>query len=206
MKTRIATLQLATVLLFATLEAGCTLGPASRSEIASYDFGPPVTASDSKPRLTQVLFVQDVGAPAWMDTPSIYYRLTFGNASRPQAYANHRWVMPPAALLTNRLRQRLAAASRAGIIVPGDALRAGFTLRVEIDEFMQVFDAPDRSHALVAIRASLIGNRSLIAQQAFSVQKEAMTPDAEGGARALRAASEDAIEQVLDWVSVNSRG
>jgi cholesterol transport system auxiliary component len=191
-------------LLCALLASGCSLPLNGKGEIAAYDFGTAAATREGGPRLRQPLLVYEVSGPAWMDTASIHYRLAYRDASRPQAYAGSRWVMPPAALLTNRLRQRLAGAG-GGVILPTDGLRAAASLRVELDEFTQVFDAENRSRAVLRLRASLVGSRSLIAQKAFSVDKAAASQDAEGGVRALTAASDEVLEQLLDWVAVSMK-
>src|SRR5229473_5756834 len=113
--------------------AGCSIAPAPAPAIAKYDFGPaPAGHPAQGPR--QALLVHDVGAPAWLDSPLIHYRLAYRDAARPQVYADSRWVMSPAALLTNRLRGQLAASGSGGIVHPGDGARAGYALRVELDE------------------------------------------------------------------------
>ena len=184
--------------------AACSLAPSGGGEVAAYDFGT-AAAREGGPRLRQPLLVYEVSGPAWMDSALIHYRLAYRDASRPQAYAGSRWVMAPAALLTNRLRQRLARAG-GGVILPTDGLRVPVALRVELDEFTQVFDAEDRSRAVVRLRASLVGSRSLIAQKAFSVDQAAASQDAEGGVRALTAASDEVIEQLLGWVAASLKG
>ena len=191
-------------LLCALLASGCSLPLNGKGEVAAYDFGTAAGTRAGGTRLRQPLLVYEVSGPAWMDSASIHYRLAYRDASRPQAYAGSRWVMPPAALLTNRLRQRLAGAG-GGVILPTDGLRAPASLRVELDEFTQVFDAENRSRAVVRLRASLVGSRSLIAQKAFGVDKAAASQDAEGGVRALTAASDEVLEQLLDWVAVSMK-
>lgn len=188
------------VLAAALLAAGCAIGANSRPEIASYDFGP-APAAAARPVLAKALVVYDVGAPAWMESTAIFYRLAYRDPARPQAYANNRWVMPPAALLTGRLRQRLSAASGAGVVMPADAIRTEAALRVELDEFTQIFDAVDRSRALVRMRATLLGKRAGILQRAFSAERTVASADAEGGVRALAAASDEVIEQILQWLA-----
>ena len=190
--------------LCALIASACSLGN-GKGEIAAYDFGAAPGAREGGPRLRQPLLVYEVGGPAWMDSTSIHYRLAYRDASRPQAYAGSRWVMPPAALLTNRLRQRLAGTG-GGVILPADGVRAPVALRVELDEFTQVFDAENRSRAVVRLRASLVGSGSLIAQKAFSVDKPAASQDAEGGVRALTAASDEMLEQLLDWIAASLKG
>ena len=177
--------------------AGCSLAPAPGPAIANYDFGP-LPEGRPAPILRQALLVHDVSAPGWLASPLIYYRLTYQDATRPQAYADSRWVTSPAELFTNRLRARLAA-SAGGIIRPGDDARAKYALRVDLEEFTQVFDAPGKSRALVRLRASIMGNRSLIAQRGFSVEHPAKTPDAEGGVRALIGAADEAVDQLIGW-------
>ena len=170
----------------------------SSPEVVQYDFGP---APAGKPAqgLQQPLLVYDVNAPAWLDSPSIYYRLAYQDAARPLAYGNSRWVSSPVELITGRVRGRLAASGKGGIIRPADGTRASFALRVELDEFAQVFYAPGQSKAVVRLRASILGRSALIAQQSFSVERPAATPDAEGGVRALISASDEAVDQLVTW-------
>jgi len=193
------------VVLCALFASACSLPLNGKGEVAAYDFGTAPGTREGGPRLRQPLLVYEVSGPAWMDSASIHYRLAYRDASRPQAYAGSRWVMPPAALLTNRLRQRLAGAG-GGVILPTDGLRAPVALRVELDEFTQVFDAENRSRAMVRLRASLVGSGSLIAQKAFSVDKAVASQDAEGGVRALTAASDEVLDQLLDWVAASLKG
>jgi cholesterol transport system auxiliary component len=182
--------------------AGCSLAPAPGPVVTNYDFGPAPEGRQGA-GLRQALLVHDVGAPAWLDSPFIYYRLAYQDATRPQAYADSRWVTSPAELFSNRLRGRLVASGGGGIIQPGDDARARYALRVDLEEFIQVFDAPGKSRAVVRFRASVMGNRSLVAQRSFSVERPARTPDAEGGARALIGASDEAIDQLMVWTAGN---
>ena len=135
----------------------------------------------------------------------IYYRLAYRDPTRPQAYALSHWVMSPAALLGQRLRASIARASTAGVFVPADGVRAAYTLRLELEEFSQVFDAADRSRAVLRLRASLIGQRNIVAQQGFNLEHAAATPNAEGGVRALIAASDAAGEKLVDWLAANMK-
>jgi len=187
----------------ALLACGCGVASISSSpEFAQYDFGPAPTR-DAAPTLRQPLLVYDVAAPAWLDSSSIYYRLAYQDAARPQVYADSRWVSSPAELIGGRVRGRLAASGKGGIVHPADGTRASYALRVELDEFTQVFDAPGTSRAVVRLRASLLGKSSLIAQKSFSVERPAATPDAEGGVRALIGAADDAVDQLVAWAAAS---
>ncbi|MCX7141899.1 MAG: ABC-type transport auxiliary lipoprotein family protein [Proteobacteria bacterium] len=173
--------------------------------MANYDFGLPATDKEANPRLQHDLVVAAVSAPAWMDNTAIYYRLAYEDAARPQPYAQSRWVMPPAALLGQRLRANMARASKAAVFTPTDGVRVEYTLRLELDEFSQVFDAVDKSRAVVRLRASLIRNRAVVAQQTFGIEQAAATQNAEGGVRALIAAGDEAGNRLVDWLAANMK-
>ena len=193
----------AVLLLALALPAGCALGPQARVGTNNYDFGLPRTDKAARPRLHQDLLVAAVTAPAWMDNSGIYYRLAYKDPTRPEAYALSRWVMSPAALLGRRLRASIARASKAAVFTSGDGVRADYTLRLELEEFSQAFDAADSSRAVLRLRASLIRQHGSAAQQTFNIEHKADTPNAEGGVRALIAASDDAGEKLIDWLAAN---
>ena len=87
----------------------------------------------------------EVRAPAWLDGSAMIYRLAYADAAQWREFSQARWVAPPAGLLERRL-QRLLGYGAAG-------KRDGCLLRLELDEFSQVFTAPHRSHALLQVRA-----------------------------------------------------
>lgn len=193
----------AALLLFLALLAGCAIGPRAREGVANHDFGLPRADKETNPRLQQDLIVADVNAPAWMDNSAIYYRLAYQDPTRPRAYSLSRWVMSPAALLGQRLRASIARANKSGVLAPGDGARSPYTLRLALEEFSQVFDAPERSRAVLRLRASLVRGHEIVAQQNFSLEEPAATPNAEGGVRALIAASDAAGEKLVDWLAAN---
>jgi len=185
------------------LLAGCSAGPTTRDTPVAYDFGPQrADAGSAKSVRASVLF-GNVSSPAWLDTSAVVYRLAYQDASRQQAYANSRWANAPAALLTQRLRARLAAETEGGVVSPGDGARADYALRVELEEFSQMFDAADRSRGVVVARASLVNTakRSLVAQRSFSIERAATSIDAEGGVRALVAAGLELSDAIVAWTA-----
>jgi len=186
------------VLATAALDA-CALGPQAKDPPASYDLGP-ARSQAVGPAIATTLLVPDIAAPAWLDGPGIVYRLGYENAARPQTYALSRWSAPPAALLTHRLRSRFTSAAR-GVVTGAHGARADYALRVELEDFSQSFDAPDRSRVTVRARASLVdvAGRALAAQRAFAVERPAPSPDARGAVAALGEASDELIEQLLRW-------
>ena len=184
------------------LLAGCAAGPVTRDTPVAYDFGPQLEEPVAKTVRASVL-LSSVVAPGWLDTPAISYRLAYQDAARRQVYANSRWTTAPAALLTQRLRARLAAASEGGVVSATDGARADFALRVELEEFTQVFDAADRSRGVVVVRASLINTtkRTLVAQKSFTFERAAADADAGGGVRALAAASGELVDAIVAWTA-----
>jgi cholesterol transport system auxiliary component len=191
------------LLLLLALLYGCALGPQPREGMANYDFGLSRSDKVANPRLHQDLVVADVSAPAWMDNSNIYYRLAYQDATRPRAYALSHWVMSPAALLGQRLRADIARASKAGVFAPADGVHADYTLRLDLEEFSQVFDTAGSSHAELRLRAVLLHKRDVVAQRQFDIEHAAATPNAEGGVRALIAASDAAGAKLVDWLAAN---
>ncbi len=183
----------------ALLLAACVNGPPPKP--VEYDFGPGATSIEASPRLRREITVASVTAPAWLDSPALVYRLAYRNASQSHSYVESRWVAPPPELFTEQLRQRLVATTRSGVLVPGDGVRTALTLRVELLEFSQVFDAPDRSRALVRVRAVLVADGRLVAQTSFSTDQPAPSADAAGGARALALTADAAIDRLIGWTA-----
>jgi len=190
--------------LLGALLGACSLGPSTKEVPATYDLGAPQNPRGEQ-RIRASLLVQGITPAAWLDTPAVVYRLNYQDAARQQAYALTRWAAPPASLLTQRLRARLAAASEGGIVSLADNARADYALRIDLDDFSQVFDSPDASRAVVLARASLVdsGRRTLVAQKSFSIERAAPSANAQGGVRALAAAGDELIEAVAAWTAAS---
>ena len=182
---------LVTAVLAGGLLTGCGVGPKPREAVGAYDFGLPAAP---KPVVLKSLSQATVSAPNWMDSTSLYYRLAYANAARPAAYSQTRWVATPTHLVEARLKERAVAG---GVLLGG----AGPGLRIEIDEFTQVFDTEKSSRAVVRARASLGGAREVTAQRAFNIEVPAATPDGPGGAAALGSAANRLVDDVLAWAA-----
>jgi cholesterol transport system auxiliary component len=196
-------LRLATGLPLIAVLGACGIGPQVKEPPASYDLGPQRAYVQEHPRIRTVLLLPGVSAPVWLDSAGIVYRLNYQDAARPQAYANSRWAVPPAQLLTQRIRSRFAAAT-AGIVTGGDSALADFALRVELEDFSQAFDALNESRVTVRARVTLVdlASHALYAQRTFALERPA-TPDAAGAVAALGAASDALIEELLGWTVQN---
>jgi len=149
--------------------------------------------------------VQPVAAPGWLESNAIVYRLNYQDAARQLNYANSRWAAPVASLVAQRLRAQLAAASDSGIVNIADSARADYALRVELEEFSQVFDTADASRAVIVARASLVNvaKRSLQAQKTFTIDRPAAGANAESGVRALSAGSAELVDAIVAWTAAS---
>lgn len=187
--------------------AGCA-APRTQTTPAIYDFGLQRLAASStadkytQPRLSASLLVIAV-SPVWLDNPAIQYRLAYQDLAQSYVYANNRWAAAPATLLTQRIKNRLAAVSNDGVVSANEGIPADYTLRLELEEFTQIFDTTDQSRAVVRLRASLIepSNRRLLAQRSFNVEQAAPTANAIGAVHALTDASDKLIGILIDWLS-----
>lgn len=187
--------------------AGCGALPTAGSAAAVYDFGPGLVQELPTNRMAPLppLALGDVLAPTAWDNLPVVYRLGYSDAQQLRPYAQARWSMPPAQLLRQRVRetlgQRRAVLNLAdGVLAPPGTL----TLRLELEEFSQLFDAPATSTAVLRLRATLthpvhVGD-ALVAQRSFVLREPAASADAAGGVRALTAAVDSAVQQLDQWV------
>lgn len=170
---------------------------------AVYDFGPvATTVAVSKPAFPGPLALAEVGVGLALDNTAVQYRLAYANPQEMRPYALARWTMPPAQLIQQRVRSDLAA--RGPVLAPGVGSTT-HTLKLELEEFSQVFNAPGASQGVMQLRATLLKGTTLAAQRSFSAQVPAPTPDASGGVRALSIAADEVAKQLSDWVGENMR-
>lgn len=90
-----------------------------------------------------------------------------------------------------------------------DQIRQASVLRVQLEEFSQIFSTPDASTGLVRVRAMLAdagpAGEALQAQRVFIARRPAATPDAAGGARALAEAAAQVADELAHWVQQQGR-
>ena len=173
-------------LLALGLLAGCAGGPAQRANIAGYDFGAIAASGPGIAGLERI----EVRAPSWLGTTAMQYRLAADDPARRRSYAESRWVAPPAELVEAALRQRLI----------GEAAGPGCRLVLELDEFVQTYDAAGNSRAQLALRASLSrkADNAVLARRAFSLEGGAGR-DARGGVAAQAALQQQLASELAPW-------
>lgn len=180
------------ILVFASMLflSGCATSGRGQVDVAIYDLGPSVAPLPGAAE-ANVGIALELHLPFWLDSQAMSYRMAYVDVQRLRTYAQARWAAPPAQLLQQRLRQRLA-------IVPGGA---PCTLRVELDDFSQTFDSPGSSRALLSGVAVVSGKgRVAIARLPLRVDVPVASADAQGGAAALAVASENLSIALLQWL------
>jgi cholesterol transport system auxiliary component len=184
------------------LVTGCSFGPAPAPPIAVYDFGID-TPKLQAVRFSATLALEDLRSPNWLHSPAIVYRLAYRDIARLHPYSLSRWAAPPPVLVTERLRSALGKVARGSFTAVADGVRSDYVLRVDLDSFVQVVDAPNSARGIIRARASLIdaAQRSLRAQRMFEVEQSSPSVDAPGAVRALSAATDLLIAQLIDWTA-----
>ncbi len=159
------------------------------------------------------IVLPEIEANARLEGTQLLYRLGYADANELRPYGQSRWSLPPAQLLRQRLRDALA--QRRTVLDPqeaatlartggGGAQTAADTLRVSLEEFSHYFDTPTSSVGLVRLRATLVraapGGDRVLGQRVFTVRRPAPSADAAGGVKALAAASDAAVGEVVGWI------
>jgi cholesterol transport system auxiliary component len=191
--------------------AGCTSFVDKPQRPTLFDMGPiaPMAAPVDRPGPRSPLVIPEIDASGALDGSAILYRLAYSDDHQLRAYALSRWSAPQPQLVRQRLRQQLgrerpvlnldesATIARAA----GETL---YTLRLELEEFAHVFDAPERSRGVLRLRATLLADTAagekLVGQRSIGVEGLAPTPDASGGVRALTAATDAAAQDIGLWL------
>ncbi len=200
-------------LLAALALAGCSGLPDKPTRATMYDFGPgplatlPTTRQAPLPALALDDISTSGGA---LDNMAVLYRLGYADAQQLRPYSQARWSMPPAQLVRQRVREQLGqrrAVFNAGASVALNRSQNAvlpLLLRMDLEEFSQLFTAPDTSVGLIRLRATLVevtpAGDKLVGQRNVIVQRPAPSSDAAGGVQALTAATDAAIEEIDQWL------
>ena len=191
-------------LALAGLLVACGTPPVARQTV--YDFGPGALQALPAAAGQTAIVLLEVEAPPALDGTALLYRLGYHDAQQLQPYALARWSMPPAQLLRQRARDQLGQQRAVLSMTDGGAAQA-LVLRLELEEFSQLFDTPAHSQALVRVRATLSQTGAkghVLAQTTLVQQSLARSADAAGGAQALSRASDALVLQLDQWLAANS--
>lgn len=201
--------------IFCLILTACSSLPAPPVRPVLYDFGPGAVVPQPADRRAPLppLALADVEATGLPDGGNaVLYRLAYADAQQLRPYGQARWSLPPAQLLQQRLREQLGL--RRAIVKVDDAAaqvrdraRGGtlpLVLRVELEEFSQLFASPTDSAGVVRVRATVVelspAGESLRGQRVFVAQQAARSADAAGGVAALAGASGQLAAELAVWV------
>lgn len=199
--------------LLALLMAGCSSLPDKPARSLMYDFGPGALAPAPATRQAPLppLAIDDISTPGGaLDNMAVLYRLGYADAQQLRPYSQARWSMQPALLVRQRLRDRLG--QRRAVFSAGDSAALNrsqnavlpLLMRIDLEEFSQLFTSADTSVGLVRIRVTLLevtpSGEKLVGQRTVIVQRPAPSADAPGGVRALTDATDAAIEEIDQWL------
>lgn len=176
------------------LLAGCgSLLPKPAPLPALHDFGPPL-AGVSAP--LGVLVTTDVTAPAWLDGTEIHYRLDYDDATRLRAYADNRWVAPPAALLQVRLRAEFG-----NDVSNASAPARAYRLNLRLLDLEQVFLQPQSAETRLRVVAELQDASSgvVVAKRVFDLT-QAAGPDVGGAVQGASRATLTLVADLDEWL------
>ena len=99
-------------------------------------------------------------------------------------------------LLAQRLRQQI------GVVGSGGQTATNCLLRLELQEFSQVFDTPLQSRGLLRGQASLLDSRHrIVGERRVAVEEPAAGVDARGGVNALVRASDALAGELAAWLN-----
>jgi ABC-type uncharacterized transport system auxiliary subunit len=176
--------------------SGC-MGSSTRQAPTQLDLGAaapaPATALTPNPPVS----VPAASSAALLNETLVIWRV--GDQGQPQAYTTFQWVAPPARLITQKLIDRL---SLQGAVLTQNVGGELPQLRVTLQRFEQTF-APNggSSQAQLTLQVVLMKGTKVVDQLLIDLKVPAPTQDAQGGAQALRQASNQAAEQVAQWLT-----
>lgn len=170
---------------------GCTSLFPTQPAAVVFDLGEP-------PRLEQSPMLVpgkiEVRAPSWLDTPAMQYRLAYQVPASRDAYTASKWAAPPVEMMQRMIARTLAI---------GDDPAKPCRLRIELDEFVQVFKDPQVSESRLFARVELIEARSgaRLASTEFEISQAAASPDARGGVAAHQSGVSKFISGTAGWLT-----
>ncbi len=204
----------ASLLVLLLSAIGCS-APNQAARPTAFDFGPgPLSAAPTKidPRLPAVIIDVVQSNPA-LERTDMVYRLAYVDPHQFRPYAQARWSMSPALLIRERLRGYLGQHRRvlnagepvsAGTGTAASDLPAPWMLRVELEEFSQLFSAPQTSVGLLRLRATVTQSKpeggQRVEQRHLIIQRPAPSADAAGGVRAMIVATDAAAQELDNWL------
>lgn len=159
--------------------------------VAIYDLG--LVAAQPLPAEAVPSQIQFL-APTWLEVRAMQYRLEWDQPLRRRAFADSRWAAKPPELLARTLDRAIRS---------NGTSTSECRLRIELDEFIQVFGSEDASRVDIVARASWLPARTeaALARKEFRLSQRATPPTAEGGVVAYRELAEAFSVALSQWLT-----
>jgi cholesterol transport system auxiliary component len=184
-------------LLAALTLSGCVGNPPRPAETVRHDLGDPGQpwAFTGFP-----IAAVSVSAAGWLDSTAQTYRLDYADGLQRHAYARSRWVATAPELLEHFLQRQIVAGQPE---VDG----AGCRLALSLDELEQRFTTPSASHVVLEARVRLLSPQGSteLAKRGFLLSRASLTPDAQGGAAAVRLLAQVLAGEMAGWLDAQVR-
>jgi len=176
--------------------SGC-MGSSSRQAPTQLDLGAAAPTPTGALTANPPVAVPAASSAALLNETMVIWRV--GDQGQPQAYTTYQWVAPPARLVTQKLIDRL---SLQGAVLTQNVGGELPQVRLTLQRFEQTF-TPDgaSSQAQLTLQVVLMKGTKVVDQLLIDLKVPAPTQDAQGGAQALRQASNQAAEQVAQWLT-----
>ena len=189
-----------TSLLLLVLLTGCGAGR-SGSAPQQLDLGAGYVDTKASP-ISSVrhppIAVPAGSASSLLTESAVIWRI--GDAGQPQAYTTYQWVAPPVRLVIQRVVDRL---SLQGPVLQQNVIGDVPQVWLNLQRFEQTFTEDGSSSAgQLTLQVILLKGTKVIDQKLLDIKVPARTQDALGGAQALRDATDQAAEQVAQWLTV----
>ncbi len=146
---------------------------------------------------TQTLKVSQIFTLDTLQTKKMRYAL---QNYEEYSYTQSRWVVAPSeAIIHNVIESLQQDGIFKSVIEYGSKAQANLLLELRVDEFMQYFDADEKSSFVkVALGMRLIdqNNNEVVIEKSFHEMQKAQSPDAQGGVTALNTAVAKVIQEL----------
>lgn len=172
--------------------AGCSSFGGVPAPLAVYDIKP---QGVEPVRVNVPITDMEVRAPSWLSSSAMQYRLEPVSTLERRAYGTSRWAGMPAEMVQMVIARIMETQTT--------ATGSGCRLRIDLDEFIQLFKNARTSVAHVEMRARLLAPRTeaLVAERLLRVEVPAPSADAAGGVAAMRDGVSEAALALAQWLN-----
>jgi cholesterol transport system auxiliary component len=178
------------------LMAGCGIGNVPPAPTL-LDLGSPPNQTPVDIVSKAPLGVAPVSAVGTLQSQKVIWRI--GQNGQPNAYATVRWTATPAVMVRERLFDRL---SRQAPVLTIEVNAEMAQVRTNLLQFEQVFSADGQtSDGVITLQVVLVANNQVLDQFRVTRSVKAQDNTAEGGAQALRVATDEAVNQIAQWIA-----